>query len=47
MYKNFTVYFLFHTNLKMVVREWLLSCATAEIGLFDFVYMAELQNINK
>ena len=33
--------------LKMVAREWLVSCATGEIGLFQFVYMAELQNINK
>ena len=33
--------------LKMVVREWLVSCARAKIGLFHFVYMAELQNINK
>ena len=33
--------------LKMVAREWLVSCATPKIGLFHFVYMAELQNINK
>ena len=33
--------------LKMVAREWLVSHATGEIGLFNFVYMAELQNINK
>ena len=33
--------------LKMVAREQLVSCATPKIGLFHFVYMAELQNINK
>ena len=36
-----------HGPLKKVAREWLVSCVTPEISLFHFVYMAELQNINK